>query len=125
MVQGINRRKYPRAHFTIQDKVFAVFELPGPANVSMSTYILSLSEGGISLIGSQDAMAGLKTGDKLTLVKVLEPEELQILRNIRLQVRHTISELDMEHTLSGCCFLNATKEQKTVVATFVDKWLNR
>ena len=125
MVQGVERRKYPRAYFTVSDSIFAVFELPEPEKFSMSTNVLSLSEGGISFIGQKEAMEDLNAGDKILLVRIFEPEELHFLHNIRLQIRHTISEPEMGHVLSGCNYLDISEEQKTGISRFVENWLNR
>lgn len=125
MVQGAERRKYPRAYFTVKDSILAVFELPEPERFSMSTNVLSLSEGGISFIGQKEALESLNAGDEITLVRVFEPEELHFLHNLRLQVRHTISEPGMEHVLSGCHYLDISEEQKTGISRFVENWLNQ
>ncbi|RLE18837.1 MAG: hypothetical protein DRJ08_05480 [Acidobacteria bacterium] len=125
MVQGVERRKFPRAYFTVSDSIFAVFELPEPEKFSMSTNVLSLSEGGISFIGQKEALESLKAGDQILLVRIFEPEDLHFLHNIRLQVRHTINEPGMEHVLVGCRFLDPSEEQKTGISKFVNNWLNR
>ncbi len=125
MTQGIERRKYKRAYFTVKDNILAVFELTAPERFSMSTNILSLSEGGVSFIGQKEALETLKPGDEILLVRVFEPEDLHFLQNIRLQVRHSINEPGMEHILAGCQFLNASDGQKIGISHFVENWLDR
>ncbi|NOZ14020.1 MAG: PilZ domain-containing protein [Acidobacteria bacterium] len=125
MVQGIERRKHPRAYFTVRDSIFAVFQLPEPEKFSMSTNVLSLSAGGISFIGQKEALEDVKAGHEILLVRVFEPEELHFLHNIRLQVRHTINEPGMEHILAGCRFIDISETQKEGISKFVTGWLNR
>ena len=125
MVQGVERRKFPRAYFTVKDSILAVFQLKEPEEYTMSTNVLSLSEGGISFIGQKEALEDMKTGDEILLMRVFEPETLNFLRSIRLQVRHTINEPGMEHILAGCKFIDVSEEQKRGISKFVENWLNR
>lgn len=123
MVQGVERRKYPRAYFTVKDGVTGLFQLPGPEKFTMSTNILSLSEGGISFIGLKEAMENVKMEDGILLVRVFEPAKLHFLNNVFIQVRHTIDEPDMGHVLCGCSFSNLPEEQKSEIGKFVRNWL--
>ncbi len=119
MKKGVERRKYPRAYFTVKDGITGLFELPGPEKFNMSTNILSLSEGGISFIGQKEAMENVKTEDGILLVRVFEPAELHFLNNVFIHVCHTIDEPDMGHVLCGCRFANLSEEQKKELGTFV------
>ncbi len=124
MVQGIERRKFPRAYFTVKDNITAVFELPGPERFTMSTNILSISEGGISFIGQREVLEGLTSEDEILLVRLIEPEELSFLHNVVMQIRHTIDEPGMKHIVCGCHFVNIKREQRYGLYQFVEKILD-
>ncbi len=124
MVQGVERRKYPRAYFTVKDGITAVFELPGPEKFTMSTNILSLSEGGISFIGQKEALENLATEDKILLVRLVEPQKLQFLQKVLIQVRHTINEPEMKHIVCGCRFIDISTDQRKGISEFVVNMLN-
>ncbi|NOY23945.1 MAG: PilZ domain-containing protein [Acidobacteria bacterium] len=124
MVQGVERRKYPRAYFTVKDGITAVFELPGPEKFAMSTNILSLSEGGISFIGQREALENLTTEDEVLLVRLIEPQKLQFLQRVLIQVRHTINEPEMKHIVCGCHFININTDQRKGISEFVDNMLD-
>jgi len=123
MKKGVERRKYPRAYFTVKDGITGLFELPGSEKFTMSTNILSLSEGGISFIGQKEAMENVKIEDGILLVRVFEPTKLHFLNNVFIHVRHTINEPDMGHVLCGCRFANLSEEQKSEIGKFVKNWL--
>ena len=125
MVQGIERRLYPRAYFTISDDVFAVFELPGPDKMSLSTNVLSLSEGGISFIGQKETLQELQLEEELFLSRVFEPENLQFLHQIPMAVRHIIDDIEMEHVICGCQFLSMTELQRVKLKAFIEDWLRK
>ncbi len=124
MVQGVERRKYPRAYFTVKDGIAAVFELPGPEKFTMATNILSLSEGGISFIGQREALEGLTAEDEILLVRLIEPKALRFLSSVLIQIRHTIDEPEMKHIVCGCRFTNINMAQKSGISNFVKDVLN-
>ncbi|PJB76814.1 MAG: hypothetical protein CO090_10010 [Acidobacteria bacterium CG_4_9_14_3_um_filter_49_7] len=124
MVQGVERRKFPRAYFTVKDGITAVLELPGPEKFTMSTNILSISEGGISFIGQREALEGFTSEDEILLVRCIEPEELRFLHSVVMQIRHTIDEPGMKHIVCGCQFVNISLEQRCGVYKFVESILD-
>jgi len=115
---GMERRQCKRAYFTIEDGVFAVLELPGPDKMSVSTNLLSLSEGGVSFIAHKE-MRNIEQGQQLLLVRVFEPEPLSFIHQIPIQVRHIINEDDMPHLVCGCQFTELGDDARLRIREFV------
>jgi len=123
MVQGVERRRHRRIYFTVEDGIFAVIELPFWDDASISTNLLSLSEGGVSFICHKEH-GDLEPGQNLMLSRVFEPEELSFLHQVPMQVRHTINEPDMPHMVVGCQFLDISPDHKARIADYIARQLD-
>ena len=113
-----DRRRSRRTYFTVEDGVFAVIELGEADKMSLSTNLLSLSEGGISFI-AQKELNQIQPGERLLLVRVFEPETLSFIHQITIQVRHTISDDEMPHIVCGCQFINLGDDQRKRIQEYV------
>jgi len=115
---GMERRVSKRAYFTVEDGVFAVLELPGPDKMSVSTNLLSLSEGGVSFIAHKE-IRHIEAGQQLLLVRVFEPESLSFIHQVPIEVRHIINEDDMPHLVCGCQFTDIGDDARLRIREFV------
>ncbi len=118
MNQGIERRRHRRIYFTAEDGVFAVIEMKGTAATTLSTNLLSLSEGGVSFI-AQKEIVSVASGNHVLLVRVFEPESLQFLHEVPMEIRHTITDSDMPHVVCGCEFKQLPDDQLEKIREFV------
>ena len=118
MTQGIERRRHRRVYFTAEDGVFAVIELKAGAGTTLSTNLLSLSEGGVSFIAQKETVS-VEAGNKVLLVRVFEPESLQFLHEIPMEIRHTITDMEMPHVVCGCEFDELSDHQLEEIREYV------
>ena len=112
------KRKSKRIYFTASDGIFAVIELPGPEKMSLSTNLLSLSEGGISFIAQRENSA-IEKGAELLLVRVFEPRELSFLHELPVEVCHIIEDEDLPHVVCGCQFTTISAPLKQKIREFL------
>ncbi len=124
MNQGIERRKHRRIYFTAEDGVFAVIELKSGKATTLSTNLLSLSEGGVSFIAQKETVS-VEKGNHVLLVRVFEPESLQFLHEIPMEIRHTITDIEMPHVVCGCEFEQLADHQLEKIREFVAVKMNR
>lgn len=118
MSQGMERRRHGRIYFTAEDGVFAVIELKAGSGMTLSTNLLSLSEGGVSFIAQKDSVS-VEKGNRVLLVRVFEPESLQFLHEIPMAIRHTITDTEMPHVVCGCEFENLSDHQLEKIREYV------
>lgn len=112
------KRKSKRTYFTATDGVFAVIELPGPDKMSLSTNLLSLSEGGISFIAQRENNT-MEKGAELLLVRVFEPQELSFLHELPVEICHIIEDDELPHVVCGCQFKSIPETLQVKIREFL------
>jgi c-di-GMP-binding flagellar brake protein YcgR len=114
------KRKHPRIYFTLEDGIFTALDFPEKSNESVTTNMLSLSEGGVSFIFNKENVANIFPGEKIKIKKVIKPESLSFLTDVETEVKHIVTDNELNHIVCGCQFLDLKKELKNKIQSIVE-----
>jgi len=114
------KRKHPRIYFTLEDGIFTALGFPEKSNESITTNMLSLSEGGVSFIFNKENVANIYPGEKIKIKKVIKPESLSFLTDVETEVKHIVTDNELNHIVCGCQFLDLKSELKNKIQSIVE-----
>ncbi len=89
-----------------------------------SVAILNLSEGGLQIVKNRKDYKGLQRDDKIILRQIIGLEELAPLADITVQIKWVMDNEYLDHVLIGACFLALHDNQRTIMQSFVNKYLD-
>jgi len=83
---GIERRKYKRVIFTIEDGIIGSFSPPGEQDQTVDAQVMNISEGGVQLRFKPILNNKIKVGDRLLLTDIKGEGSEQIVVNVDAEV---------------------------------------
>ncbi len=114
------KRKHSRIYFTLEDGIFTALDFPEKSNENVTTNMLSLSEGGVSFIFNKENVANIFPGEKIKIKKVIKPESLSFLTDVETEVKHIVTDNELNHIVCGCQFLDLKSELRNKIQSIVE-----
>ena len=84
---GIERRKYKRVLFTIEDGIIGSFAPSGENDEDVNARVMNISEGGVQLRFKPILNNRIKVGDRLLLTEIKGKDSEQVIVNVDAEVK--------------------------------------
>ncbi len=120
--ENSDRRRFPRAIFSVEDGITGVLSIPGIHEKALSARILNLSEGGLQFSLDEKDKMKIHKGDRIVLLQIKAPSTLKFLMNIDAEVKWVLSNDVLELAGAGCAFINLSAISREQIAGFVEAW---
>jgi len=114
------KRRHPRIFFTLEDGIFTSLAFPEKDKKLITTTMLSLSEGGVSFMFSKSDVANIYPGEKIEIKNVIKPENLSFLTNAQTEVKHIVTDNEINHIVCGCQFLDLKKDIHKKIKSIIE-----
>ena len=119
---GMERRKYPRVLFTVEDGVVGVFNPPGEAGEAIEASVMDISKGGVKLLFKPILKNRLMEGDRLILSEIRGSGSSPVIVNIDTEVKW-ITEDELSETIGlGAEFLNVLENEQQQIDEMTEFW---
>jgi hypothetical protein len=117
------KRKSERFFFSIQNQVSGTVSSPDRPAESIPIFISGLSKGGFSFLAMRQVVKGLKTGDRIILKKIDDPDLSDIIGNMEVTIRHIIDYKIFLRLAFGCQFNDITESQEKEIQGYIETHL--
>jgi c-di-GMP-binding flagellar brake protein YcgR len=112
-----DNRKSKRAFFTLDEGVSAVLNIPGNGRVPV--ILLSISSGGVGIVGTRYKLPPISVGDRLILTDIRGPLPLGRIERAEVMVR-SVNDNDKRLRMSyGCEFIEIQQNHCTRIHSYV------
>jgi hypothetical protein len=118
----LEKRKFKRAIFTIEDKVIGLFTLARRPEKVISGSVLNLSMGGIYFTVDATRTIVPLAGDQIVLMQIKASQSLGFLVNIDAVIKWVLNPAMMKYIGVGCEFRNIPELSKKQLGIFVNSW---
>ncbi len=115
------QRESRRAFFTLEDNFCASIAFPGNDVKPVPVTVLSISEGGISILGTRCKLPAIHVGDRLLLIDIHTPEPLGIINQVKVAVKYMVDDNRRARLSLGCEFLEIPGRNYRKIHDFVRK----
>ena len=117
------KRCHTRIYFGGPNRISSIISAIENLEISFSSSILNLSEGGLQFNQKRSEYRGLQKGDKLTLRRIIGLHELVSLTDIPMQIMWVMDNEYLDHVVMGVAFTKLTDSQRRTLQSFVNAWL--
>lgn len=122
-VKNIERRKYKRLFFSIENLVDCIFTFSEQQKTIMKAKVLNLSAGGVCISIERKKRQELKKGDNLILEEIPSFAPLDFVSSIDLTVKYVIENKKFKNIYIGCEFSSISISMRNRIQEFVDSRL--
>ena len=117
------KRSYTRIFFGGRNTISGIISAVENLEISFSSPILNLSEGGLQFNQKRTEYRGLQRGDKLILRRIIGLHGLVSLAEIPMQIMWVMDNEYLEHVVMGVAFTELTDSQRRTLQSFVNTCL--
>ncbi len=118
---GIERRKYKRVLFTIEDGIIGSFSPPGEKDKDVDARVMNISEGGVQLRFKPILNNRIKVGDRLLLTEIKGKDSEQVIVNVDAEVKWVSDDKFTNDIGLGLEFVDVFDKSNTL-NEFVEFW---
>ena len=118
---GIERRKYKRVLFTIEDGIIGALSLPGDQDRDIKARVMNISDGGVQLRFKPILNNRIKVGDKLLLTEIKGQDSEQVVVNVDAEVKWVSDDKLTNDIGLGLEFVDIFNQSKKL-NEFVEFW---
>ena len=118
---GIERRKFKRVLFTIEDGIIGSFSPPGQEENDVDARVMNISEGGVQLRFKPILNNRIKVGDRLLLTEIKGRDSEQIIVNVDAEVKWVSDDKLTNDIGLGLEFIEVF-EKSNSLNEFVEFW---
>ena len=118
------KRSHARIYFDGRNRVSGIISAVDNLDISFSSSILNLSEGGLQFNQKRAEYRGLQRGDRLVLRRIIGLPELVSLADIPMQIMWLMDDKYLDHVVMGAAFTRLTGSQRQILQSFVNAWLS-
>ena len=118
---GIERRKYKRVLFTIEDGIIGSFAPSGENDEDVNARVMNISEGGVQLRFKPILNNRIKVGDRLLLTEIKGKDSEQVIVNVDAEVKWVSDDKFTNDIGLGLEFVDVF-EQANSLNEFVEFW---
>ena len=118
---GIERRKFKRVLFTIEDGIIGSFSPPGQEENDVDARVMNISEGGVQLRFKPILNNRIKVGDRLLLTEIKGKDSEQIIVNVDAEVKWVSDDKLTNDIGLGLEFIEVFEESNSL-NEFVEFW---
>ena len=124
-IENQEKRNSNRVLFAPEDNAsvsFYAFE----TDKIISAKVVNMSVGGICIALDKDVLKKVpERGDKLVLLKIESPGELNFIVNVDLEIIWTLTPSPLERIGIGCKYENIAKSNELQIEAFIDSVITR
>lgn len=106
MAKNEERRRHKRAFFTLEDKIPITIIRTGEQRKTITGNILSISQGGISVVVKRHEVGPIKEGDRIVIFSACLPDPVGTLTDIETFICYLIDYNSSAMVAMGCCFMD-------------------
>jgi c-di-GMP-binding flagellar brake protein YcgR len=117
------KRCHTRIYFGGPNRISGIISAVENLEISFSSSILNLSEGGLQFNQKRSEYRGLQKGDTLILRRIIGLHELVSLADIPMQIMWLMDNEYLDHVVMGVAFTKLTDSQRRTLQSFVNAWL--
>jgi hypothetical protein len=120
-----DKRDSNRAFFTLDERVSANLAVNGDDVTSIPVTVLSISSGGIGILGTRYKLPDIHPGDRLTLTDIRAPLPLGTIERAEVAVKYIVDYNKRIRLSYGCEFIEIPRPQCNRIREFVRNRLHR
>jgi hypothetical protein len=117
------KRCHTRIYFGGPYRISGIISAVENLEISFTSSILNLSEGGLQFNQKRSEYRGLQKGDTLILRRIIGLHELVSLTDIPMQIMWIMDNKYLDHVVMGVAFTKLTDSQQRPLQSFVNAWL--
>lgn len=116
---SIERRKNARVFFTLEEAIPAIISIHQGKVCDIPVTLLSISTGGVSIMGSRYKLPAISHGDRLILTGLSMPDPMGHIEEVETVIKYILDFRHNSRISVGCEFVGISSAMENRISDFV------